>query len=79
MSKPSFDKLAELIRETFSQPDAVIARETVAMDIPGWDSLSHTILMLTVEDAFAITLPDDVSYANVGELADAIETQLSAA
>lgn len=72
MSKDVLEKLAGLIRETFSQPGVPVDRNTIAMDIPGWDSLSHTILMLTVEDAFGITLADDVSYANVGELADAI-------
>jgi acyl carrier protein len=70
------EKLAGLIRETFSQPRAAIDRHTMAVDIPGWDSLSHTILMLTVEDAFGIALPEDVSYANVGELGDAIAVRL---
>jgi acyl carrier protein len=64
MSKDVMDRLAGLIRETFSQPKAKIDRNTLAEDIPGWDSLSHTILMLSVEDT--------VAYANVGELADAI-------
>lgn len=70
------EKLAGLIRETFSQPGAAIGRDTMAVDIPGWDSLSHTILMLTVEDAFGIALPEDVAYANVGELADAIAVRM---
>jgi acyl carrier protein len=72
MSKDVMDRLAGLIRETFSQPKAKIDRNTLAEDIPGWDSLSHTILMLSVEDTFGTQLPDSVAYANVGELADAI-------
>jgi acyl carrier protein len=76
MSASVFEKLTGLIRETFSQPGAAIGRETMAADIPGWDSLSHTILMLTVEEAFGIALPEDVAYANVGELADTIATRL---
>jgi acyl carrier protein len=72
MSKDVMDRLAGLIRETFSQPKAKINRDTLAEDIPGWDSLSHTILLLSVEEAFGARLPESVSYANVGELADAI-------
>ena len=73
MSKNTFEKLTGLIRETFSQPDVRIDQDTIAADIPGWDSLSHTILVLTVEDEFNITLPNDVAYANVGELVAAID------
>lgn len=72
MSKDVLDRLAGLIRETFSQPKARIDRNTIAEDIPGWDSLSHTILLLSVEETFGTALPENTSYANVGELADAI-------
>jgi acyl carrier protein len=72
MSTEVLDRLAGLIRETFSQPKARINRDTLAEDIPGWDSLSHTILLLSVEDTFGARLPESVAYANVGELADAI-------
>lgn len=72
MSKDVIDRLADLIRTTFSQPRAKIDRGTIAEDIPGWDSLSHTILLLSVEDTFGARLPESVTYANVGELADAI-------
>ena len=72
MSKDVMDRLAGLIRETFSQPKAKIDRNTIAEDIPGWDSLSHTILLLSVEASFDARLREHVAYANVGELADAI-------
>ena len=72
MSKDVIDRLADLIRATFSQPRAKIDRDTVAEDIPGWDSLSHTILLLSVEEIFGARLSESVTYANVGELADAI-------
>jgi acyl carrier protein len=64
--------VAAIIRETFEQPDAIVDRNTTALDIPGWDSLSHTVLMLRVEEHFGVTLPEDVEFRNVGDLADTL-------
>jgi acyl carrier protein len=66
--------LTEVIRRTFRQPDAPVDRDTTAMDINGWDSLSHTMLILQVEQRFAVRLPADRVHEldNVGELADLI-------
>lgn len=65
-------KVAETIRETFGVDDIEISRTTVADDIPGWDSLSHTILMLTIEQAFGIELASSTAYSNVGDLVEVI-------
>lgn len=66
------EKVAAAIRDTFGVDDIEISRETVADDIPGWDSLSHTILMLTMEQDFGIKLANSTSYRNVGDLVDVI-------
>jgi acyl carrier protein len=62
------EKVAETIRETFGVDDIEINLETIASDIPGWDSLSHTILMMTIEQVFGIELPSSTTYKNVGDL-----------
>jgi acyl carrier protein len=43
---------------------------TTAHDIEGWDSLSHTIFMLDIEERFGIQIPIEETYPlkNVGEL-----------
>ena len=66
--------LTEVIRRVFRQPTAAVDRETTAMDIDGWDSLSHTMLILQVEQRFSVRLPADRVHEldNVGELADLI-------
>ena len=74
-------QLGDIIRETFRQDGAVITRETTALDVDGWDSLSHTMLLLDVETHFEVRLPSDRVYdlADVGELVDLIaETQAKA-
>lgn len=70
--KEILTKLSETIRETFGIDDIEISDETVADDIPGWDSLSHTILMLTIEQVFGIELASTTTYSNVGALVDVI-------
>jgi len=70
-------QLVGIIRETFGIDDVEIGQETVADDIPGWDSLSNTILMLTIERAFGMEISNATTYANVGELVDYIHKSLS--
>lgn len=67
-----FDKVRGVIAETFSYPEADIDRDTVADDVSGWDSLSHTILMIRLQTALGVDIPEQVAAeANtVGELAD---------
>jgi acyl carrier protein len=74
-------QLGDIIRETFRQDGVEITRETTALDVDGWDSLSHTMLLLDVETHFGVRLPSDRVYdlADVGELVDLIaETQAKA-
>jgi acyl carrier protein len=67
-------EVAQAIRRTFRRPNAVITRETTALDIDGWDSLSHTGLMLEIEERLGVELPADRMFdlADVGELVDLI-------
>ncbi len=66
-------ELAKLLREVFDDEDIEVDRETVASDIPGWDSLSHTVVMMTIENHFGIRFPGKSVFSNVGDLADNIE------
>jgi acyl carrier protein len=58
--------------DTFLDDTLVIDRTTTALDVPGWDSLAHTIVLLAVEKRFGITLPAGTDFADVGELVDAV-------
>lgn len=67
-------RVARVIHETFGDASVDITADTVAEDVPGWDSLSHTILTLALEEEFGIELPPSSrEFANVGELVASIE------
>ena len=73
-SDEAFVEVAAVVRKTFNAGNIPISRQTSAMDIRGWDSLSHTILMLELEQRFQVRLPRSRIYGlkNVGDLADLI-------
>lgn len=80
---PVFDRIRKVMVETFRVPAGVaIERETTSADIDGWDSLSHSLLIMNVEEEFGVDLPFDRVYElqNVGELVDLLQevTQASA-
>ena len=67
-------KLQRLISEEFNVPVASITRSTTAADVDGWDSISHASLLMRIESAFGVVLPDDIMYEldDVGALHDQI-------
>ena len=64
--------IADLIQNTFGVSDVPISSDTVAEDIPGWDSTSHVVLILAIEDHFGVSLDPEINLSNVGELADEV-------
>lgn len=78
MQETVLARVAGVIARTFDiGPDSITA-STVADDVPGWDSLSHTILTMSLEDEFGVVLPPEArEFADVGELARTIERLLA--
>jgi acyl carrier protein len=64
----------QIIRDTIRCGPVPITRETRAMDVRGWDSLSHTMILMQLEDGFGIRLPMDrvLRLNTVGDLVDLI-------
>ncbi|PID54600.1 MAG: acyl carrier protein [Micrococcales bacterium] len=60
------DRITEVFADVLDQPDLQLTDETVAKDVPGWDSLMHVSLMFSVEQEFGITFSDK----EMGELSD---------
>jgi acyl carrier protein len=60
------------ISDTFNHPKEAIHSDTVADDVDGWDSLSHTILMVRLQNRLGIRIPEEVAGASpsVGALID---------
>ncbi len=63
-----------VIADTLQSGPLTLTRETRAQQVRGWDSLSHTMIILALEDAFAVQLPIDrtLTLKNVGDLIDLI-------
>ena len=63
-----------VIAETFNVAPEILTDSSVADDVDGWDSLSHTILMIRLQNAFGIQIPESVAanVETVGELVAAV-------
>lgn len=72
------DQTAAIIRDVTRCGAVPINRTTKATDVRGWDSLSHTMILMRVEDRFGLTLSDDrtLRLSSMGELVDLIAEQL---
>ena len=69
-----------VICRTFRCLPQQVTRATQASDIDGWDSLSHSVLLVAIERRFAVTLnyADVYDAADVGTLTDYVSSLLLA-
>lgn len=72
------EAISHIIHTTLAS-DAVITRSTNSADIRGWDSLSHTLILMTIESHFNIQLPleEVLLVKNVGDLEDIVSRILT--
>jgi acyl carrier protein len=73
-----WDKLIEIMRETFERDDLEVTRDTTAQDVEEWDSVSHIELVVAIESAFGIKLRtgEIAGLKNVGQLYDVIASRV---
>jgi acyl carrier protein len=69
-----------IICETLQCGPVTITRATQAMEVRGWDSLSHTMILMQLEDGFDVRLPMErvLGLSSVGDLVDLIAEQKNA-
>ena len=75
-------RVEAVMRQVFSLPgEYKVTDATVASDIDGWDSLSHSILIMKIEEEFAVDLPMERVYEvnDVGELVELIASAAGSA
>lgn len=79
MDKEQIMKIvSSAIEDTFMTKSNEISGDTVAIDIPGWDSLSHIILLSNIEDSLNAELNlEDMDFNNVDGLVDFITDQVN--
>jgi acyl carrier protein len=73
-----FMPLTKVIGDHFQIDPGSITPGTSALDVFGWDSMAHVLLLLKIEETFQVSLDEVESYqaTNVGELAEVIEQTL---
>ncbi|HQT87853.1 MAG TPA: phosphopantetheine-binding protein [Acidiphilium sp.] len=67
-------RVCTVLSDTFGADPATITDATTAADIPGWDSLSHLILIAGIEHecGFPLPLEPSMTAPNIGSLIDLI-------
>lgn len=74
-----FEKLTEIFREVMDNDEIELEEDTTAEDIEEWDSLAHVQLIEKIEDVLGIkfSAKEMMSWDDVGEFVDSIETQMN--
>jgi len=73
-----WDRMLEVMRETFGEDDLQVTRESSAQDVEGWDSLSHIELIVALEDAFGVRFRtgEIAGLKTIGELVGVITNRV---
>lgn len=69
--------LGLIFQEVLKRDNIVLAIETTAQDVEGWDSLTNMQLISRIEKKFNVrfTFRDIVKLKNVGDICSAIQTK----
>ena len=73
------DRIQTIAGQVLGDPNLRLEEETTARDVPGWDSLTHVQIVISVERAFGIRLKStEVSQLeNAGGLAALVQQHLA--
>ncbi|HBM16702.1 MAG TPA: hypothetical protein DD381_10230 [Lentisphaeria bacterium] len=74
-----FNRVADILVDLFLCDKVDISNNTVSEQIPGWDSLSHTILLVSLSNEFGIQISEENKFSNIGELVAFIFNSLNKA
>jgi len=59
MTDQQLEKLTDIFRTLFNNPDLILREGLVATDVPGWDSFNHVNLMITIEQEFGVKFTNE--------------------
>jgi acyl carrier protein len=71
------DRLIEIVRDVLGDDELELTEDTVASDVPGWDSLAHINVMTDVETEYAVTFTTAQlgQFRNLGELQEFLRSR----
>lgn len=72
------NKVTEIFREVFTDPELVLNDDMTANDVEKWDSLTNMAMVTAVENAFGFKfkLKDLNKLKKVGDLISVVESKL---
>lgn len=77
-----YEALTEVVRAVLLRDDVVLGPETTAADVLGWDSMAHIMIVVAIEQRFAIQFGtkelEEIAIANVGDFAGIIDAKIGA-
>ena len=70
-------QLSTIIGGAVRKKDLVLTPETTAKDVPGWDSLTHMIIIDSIEKHFKVKfkLNEIMNFKNVGDTIACLKTK----
>ena len=73
-----YEELNPIFRRVFDDDEITLRAETSANDIEGWDSLSHTTLVVAIEKHFQVKFStgEILRWKNVGQMAVSIAEKI---
>jgi acyl carrier protein len=73
-----FNNVVASMKEVFEDDSIVVTTETNAEDIENWDSLTHIVLISTIEKKFKLrfALGELQALRNVGDMVQLIQNKL---
>jgi acyl carrier protein len=74
------ERLLDVFRDVFDDDALEIRDETVASDVPDWDSLTHVKLVVAIEESFRVQFSNReiTAWENVGDMRRALAAKLTA-
>lgn len=74
-------EVTAILRDVLDDPRIELTADTVAADVPGWDSMAHIALVVEVECRFGVTFhaAEIEALHRVGDLVRLIEAKRGAA
>lgn len=74
MTPSDRDRVLLIVSRVMKVPVSDLNDESCSMNVPTWDSLTHMLLIVTLEQEFQIrfTMQDVVNMKNLGELVEKV-------
>ena len=75
------NQLTGIFKRIFENETVIFQMDTTANDVDGWDSLTHTSMIVEVEKHFMVKfkLKEVLGFKNVGDMVNMIHSKLAAA